>query len=298
MSKQLTPEGCGQTQRSLLQPGEQSVSTHPLRRAATLLASPEQVHEDSCSDPTLFLPVCLNFNIILLAKQPVVVQRLLISFTPFVLALWHAGVMSVLQSEGFHLIMGAREDSRAGYPHSASDPPGSPRLYFEHFRKADFSSQHSCGDKLERYEWAHSLADFTEEHNFWYSVLGKSLWLLAQRRGRAPTWCATKTVFLRAGLNASLSPSTLPQLEQSLWSPAVPRVAPGWAELTFKGIFLQVPLEGVQEPAYLGANSTLKLWDMVSHGQATFWPSVALSPNLLTFETPLTLPLKGEERRY
>lgn len=99
---------------------------------------PSKCHEDSCSDPTLFFPVCLNFNIVLLAKQPVVIQRLLISFTPFVLALWHAGVMSVFQSKGFHLVMGAREDSRAGYPHSTSDHTREPTSVLRALQKGRF----------------------------------------------------------------------------------------------------------------------------------------------------------------
>ena len=143
--------------------------------------------------------------------------------------------------------------------------PWSPPLYFEHFRKADFASLHSCGDKLERGEWAHSSFDFMEEPHFQYSVLGKSSWLWIQRRGRAPCWYATKMGFLTAGLNASSSPSALPQLERSLWSPAAfahVLCLAGLktsAELASKDIFLTVSLCGVQEPTYLGANLVLKL---------------------------------------
>lgn len=104
-------------------------------------------------------------------------------------------------------------------------------------------------------------------------------------------WYTTKTGFLRAGLSASLSPSTLPQLEQSLWSPAASAYTlhlaglTTSAELASKDIFPKVSLCGAQEPTYLGANSTLKHWNLVSHGQAIFWQNVALSPNLLSFET-------------
>lgn len=202
---------------------------------------------------------------------------------------WQAlGTVSVLSSFTLHLTMS-----------------WSPTLYFEHFRKAGFASQHSCGDKLEGGEWAHSSFSFMEELHFQCSAVGKSSWPLIQRRGRAPMWYATKTGFLRAGLNASLSSSTLPQLEQSPWSPAASAHISHLAglmtssELASKDIFLRVSLRVVREPTYLGANSILKHWNLVSYGQATFWQNVALNPNLLTFKTlffSLTLLLKGEKR--
>lgn len=143
--------------------------------------------------------------------------------------------------------------------------PWSPPLYFEHLRKADFASRHSCGDKLERGEWAHSLFDFMDEPHFQYSGLGKSSGLLIRSKGRVSSSYATKMGFLRAGLHDSSSPSTLPQVERSLCSPAAfahvlcPAGLVPSAEPASKDIFLKVSLCGVQEPTYLGAYPVLKL---------------------------------------
>lgn len=196
-------------------------------------------HGDSCSDLAPLLPVCLIFNIVLLAKEYVIVQRLLISLTLFVLTLWHAGVMSVSQSEGFHLVMGAGEDPRAGYPHSASDHAMEPTSVLWALHKGRFfftallwrqTGERWMGPQL---IWFHGRASFlvfcfVKEFVALDPKERRGTCLVCHQNGLPEGWskCFLVSIHIASAGAESLEPCCF-----------CPHVAPGWADdLSWAGV--------------------------------------------------------------
>lgn len=141
----------------------------------------------------------------------------------------------------------------------------SENFYFEHFRKADSISQHPWRETGERWmdpqqTWLHGKALFSV---FWF---GKELVDLSPKERQS----TLLTGFLRAGLNASSSPSTLTQLECALEPSCIcSRALPVWANgLSWAGTqrYLLPGVSVWRAGANLGANPVLRLWNL-----ETFW---------------------------